>query len=331
MAKSARRGAPPAVVIFGDEEYQKALALEAALGDALPPDADRGLAVCDFDATMSEDAGGPTLAGVLTDLNTLPFLTERRVIIIRDADKFISAHREKLENYVRAPSATGTLILVCRSFPRTLRLYKALDAAGGRMVECKKLNARALAEFAVEHARGLGKKLSPGVAGRLVDRIGTEQGQLAAEIEKLALYSAARPEITDADVTELVGMSREERIFAVMDAAALGRPAEALRLWQQVLRSDPAAIYKAMGGMAFMARRWLGAAQAVRNGESVHAIAPRLGMYGRGQELEQILRRQSPARLAWLLAELGDLDWQVKSGLRSMEMGVEALLLRLAV
>ncbi|MBK8913988.1 MAG: hypothetical protein IPM64_05165 [Phycisphaerales bacterium] len=177
----------------------------------------------------------------------------------------------------------------------------------------------------------MGKRLSPAVAGRLVDRIGTEQGQVAAEVEKLALYCGARAEIADADVTELVGMSREERIFAVLDAAALGRPAEALRLWQQVMRSDPAAVYKAMGGMAYMARRWIGAAQAVRNGESVHAVAPRVGMYGRGNELEQILRRQSPGRLAWLLAELGDLDWQVKSGMRSMEMGVEALLLRLAV
>ncbi|MBK8913987.1 MAG: hypothetical protein IPM64_05160 [Phycisphaerales bacterium] len=117
MAKSARRGAPPAVVIFGDEEFQKAQALEAALEEALPAGADRALAVCDLDATMSEDSGGPSLAGVLTDLRTLPFLTERRVVIIRDADKFISAHRERLEHYVRAASETGTLILICRSFP----------------------------------------------------------------------------------------------------------------------------------------------------------------------------------------------------------------------
>lgn len=330
---SKTRSAPtilPIVVIFGDEEYQKSVALTQALDELLPPPIDRGLALCDYDGSRTEEQGGPSLAGVMDDLNTLPFLTDRRAVVVRDADKFISATRERLENYLKSPSQTATLILMCRSFPRTLRLSKAADAAGGRLIECKKLTGRALIDFAAGEAKRLGKQLSPAAAARLVDQVGGDQGIIATEVEKLAVYATDRSAITEADIAELVGQSREERIFAVMDVAALGQAREALTLWRQVLASDPAAVFKVLGGMAYVVRRWMAAAQMVQEGMPVHAVAPKVMMYGRANELEQILRRYPLRRLGAVLAELADLDGQVKTGARSMEMGVEALLVRLA-
>lgn len=330
MGKLKTAAAVPIVVIFGDEEYQKCAGLQRVLEELIPPDADRSLALCEYDGGRTEDQGGPTLAAVMDDLNTLPFLTQRRVVLVREADKFISAQREPLENYLKHPSPTGTLVLECRSFPRTLRLYKAAEASGGRIIECRKLSGRALIDFAAQTARAAGKQLSPAAAARLVENVGNEQGLIANEVEKLCLYAGDRAQITEQDIAELVGQSREEKIFAVMDAAAQGRLPEALCLWQQVLASDPAAAYKALGGMAYVVRRWLTAAALAAAGQSIPAIAPKVMMYGRVAELQQILRRQSPRRLHAILAELGDLDCQVKSGVRSMEMGVEGLLARLA-
>lgn len=325
-----KKTAPPIVILFGDEAHEKCAALDRVLNDLLPPEVDRAFALTTYDASQSEEQGGPTVAGVLDDLATLPFLANRRVVLVRDADRFISAARESLEKYLSNPAPTGTLVLECRSFPKTTRLYKAAAAKGGELIECRKLTGRALVDFVVDQARVHRKRLAPDAANRLCELIGQDQGLLAMEVEKLALYAGERPDITAADVAELVGQTREEKIFAVADAAAIGRLPEALTLWRQVLDSDSAAAYRSVGGLAFVLRRWLTAHRLMSDGMPLRAVAPKVMMWGREQQLATLLRRLAPERIRRLLAELGDLDAQAKTGVRSIERGVEALLTRIA-
>jgi DNA polymerase-3 subunit delta len=164
----------------------------------------------------------------------------------------------------------------------------------------------------------------------LAELIGAEAGALASDVEKLAMYVGERPQISADDVRELVGLSREEKIFAVMDAALLGRTDEALRLWRQVLATDPAGVYKALGGMAFVVRRLLGAHRMVAEGASLATVAPKVMMFRREAELRQELSRNPALRLETLLAEMAELDKRAKLGLRSLELGIESLLVGIA-
>jgi DNA polymerase-3 subunit delta len=321
---------PPIVVLFGEESHQKQIALDRTLDQLLPPQVDRALALTTFDVEQNPDQGGPTIARVLEDLATLPFLSDRRVVIIRNADPFISAHRERLEQYLEKPSPTGVLILECRSFPKNTRLYKAANALDAELIECKKLVGRALIEFVIREARARDKHFQPAAAAQLVDLVGPESGTLAMEVEKLTLYAADRPEITTDDVADLVGLSREEKIFAAADAAALGQLPQALQLWHQVLVTDPAAVYRSIGGLAAKVRDWLNAHQLAAEGLPLAQVAPRVKMWRREQDLRNLLHRQPPRRLRQALAAIADLDSQAKSGTRSIEKGIELLLVRLA-
>lgn len=267
---------------------------------------------------------------MLEDLATLPFLSPRRVVVIRDADAFVTAHRERLEVYLEHPAPTGTLVLTCRSFPRTTRLSKAALAVDGRVIECKSLGGRALVDFAVSEARARGKRMEPATAARLISLVGNDAGLLAGEIDKLALYAGERATLTENDINELVGQSREEKIFAAMDAAALGRLRDALQLWHQVLATDPESVFKVIGGMAWKTRQWLNAQRLAAAGASAAEIAPRVGMWGREHDLQLLLRRLSAATLRRLLAAIAELDSQAKLGVRSIETGVELTLTRLA-
>ncbi|MBW7905135.1 MAG: DNA polymerase III subunit delta [Phycisphaerae bacterium] len=320
----------PIAVFYGDEEYQKGVALSRLLGRLLPPGVDRGLALVEYDGTRPEDQGGPSLAAILDDLMTPSFLCERRVVVIRDADKFISAHRERLEAYVNRPSRSGTLILTCRTFPSNTRLAKAAAAAGGELVQCKKLTRATAPGFVQSEVAARQKRMNAATIGRLVDLVGLDQGALAGEVEKLCLYVGERPDITEADVRALVGQSREERIFIVMDSAALGRLPLAMEQWRQALATDPDAAYKALGGMALVIRRWLEAQEAIRQGVPLRTVAGMAYMWGRERELGALLDRLPPRKLRTILAGIAELDAQVKVGARSIESGVERLLVALA-
>lgn len=321
---------PPLIVIFGEESYSKSRRLSDTLDMLLPAGVDRTLALSSFDGTLTEEQGGPTLAAVMDDLLTLPFLAPRRIVLIRDADRFISACRERLERWVESPSPTGVLVLECRSFPKTTRLYKAAAAARCPVHECARLTARAIPDYCMQEASARGKTLDRAAAALLAERIGAEQGLLSGEIEKLALYVGPRTEIRVEDVRRLVGASREEKIFAVMDAAGAGEFTRAIRLWRQVMETDAAAAFRAVGGLAFVLRKWISAQEMHAGGASISAIAPKVMMWGREQELQTFLRRLDAERLRRLLGLLARLDAQAKSGMRSIENGVEALLFETA-
>lgn len=330
MPRPTAETRPPIVVLFGEDEFQKSRELRAALAELVPTDADRELILAEFDGARTEADGGPSVAAVFDDLRTLPFLADRRIVVVRDAEKFISASREALERYMHAPSPTGTLVLVCRSFPKTTRLYRASQSAGGRIVECKKLTGRALEAYVVDRARASGKRMDPQLAARLIELVGADAGVLSTEVDKLCLFADKRPIIAPEDIDQLIGQSREERVFAAMDAAALGRLGDALNLWHDVLSSDPAGAFKAVGGVAYMLRRWLTAQRFAATGENAYDIAPKVLMWNRPRDLEQILRRLPAARIRRILASLAQLDSQAKVGLRSIERGVEAILAEVA-
>lgn len=321
---------PSIVVIFGDEKYQKLTRLEATLNELLPPEVDRALALSGWDASQDTEHGGPTITAVLEDLMTLPFLADRRVVVIRSADPFVTQHRQRLEAYAEKPSRTGVLVLECRTFPESTRLYKAVKAGGGRIVECRKLTGRAVMEFVIAESGRREKKLTPDAAGRLVDLVGADAGNLVSELEKLALFVGSRAEITPDDIALLVGQTREERIFSAVDAAALGQGVKALTIWHQVLETDSKALYRALGGVASMFRKWLMAHRLVDDGMALGAVAPRVQMWGRERELGAILHRHPPRTIRRYLAALAELDSQAKVGRRSIDRGVELLLARLA-
>lgn len=321
---------PPIAVFFGDEEYRKSVLLREVLDEFLPPEVERSTALTTYDGTRPPDQDGPSLAAVLDDLATLPFLSDRRVVVVRDADRFISAHREALERYLEAPAATGVLLLECRSFPGTTRLSKAVVAAGGRLYKCEKLRGREVSDFVLSEMRARGKRIESLAAARLVDLVGPDQGSLALEVDKLCLYVADRATVTEADVAALVGQSREEKVFDAMDLAADGDLPAAIKLWQQVLAMDPSAVFRALGGVMYVLRRWLKAHKMRAAGMSAAEIAPKVFMFGRAPQLEALLHRLPAQRLRVMLASAVDLDSEAKTGNRSIESGIEALLVELA-
>src|SRR5262245_16769188 len=94
----------PAYVLAGDERFLKQLDPERITTLVLGSKED------DL-ARSVYDGDDVTLSTVRDELDTLPFLSPRRLVVVQDADDFVSKYREALERYVAAPSRTGVLVL----------------------------------------------------------------------------------------------------------------------------------------------------------------------------------------------------------------------------
>src|SRR5262249_29894331 len=193
----------------------------------------------DADATVGRFPGPVTeLAAVLDELFTLPFFSPKRLVIIEDADTFVTRHRKDLEAYVECPSASGVLLIQARQWLATTRLAKLVDQVG-LAVDCTSLRDRdavKVAAWLIEYASTrCGAHLDSGAARLLVDLVGLELGILADEVETLAVYAGESRRINRGDVATMVEAGRVETIWKALDAATTGQGATALKLLDDLL------------------------------------------------------------------------------------------------
>src|SRR5687767_12790058 len=143
----------------------------------MPPDVQR----VDIDGERAE------LADVLDELRSFAMFGGAKLVVVRDADAFISKFREQLEDYVAAPADTGTLVLRLHSLPANQRIYKAI-AKVGKIEDCNP--PKDVVRWVVEHGKTAhGITLNPDAARLLAELVGNDLGRLDGELAKLALQS----------------------------------------------------------------------------------------------------------------------------------------------
>jgi DNA polymerase-3 subunit delta len=311
----------PVYAIIGHDRLLRNDAVAAILAH-LETDAD------DLGPTRANGAEAE-LAEVLDDVRTVSLLGSRRIVIVDDADPFISEHRQALERYCADAFDGGSLILLCNSLPKNTRLYRIIEKHGA-IVACDPPKGRALQPWIEGRARTRhGKRIGAEGAQRLREHVGDEPGILDAELAKLAAYVGDRPEITPADISALTGHHREEKVFGLIDAMLAGNTAAALRDWEQVWATDRAAPGRAIAGLAWAVRRLLEVHRDWRRGVSMYALAKR--MFTDANALQRRLERLSPERLEQFQRDLLDADLAVKTGLSKVDVAIEKFIVKHSV
>jgi DNA polymerase-3 subunit delta len=211
----------PVYVVFGDDSY---LIRESIRGvnRALFGDADR-------DASISRFAGPVTpLANVLDEVSTLPFFSRRRLVIVEEADTFVTKHRKDLEAYVANPSDSGALLLQVKQWPANTILAQLVEKSG-LAISASSPREKELITWLTQLAPArFDAQLAPDAARLLVELVGPEAGILAAEVEKLAVYAGEKGRIERSDIMKLVGAGRVETIWKTLDAATTGEAKTAI-------------------------------------------------------------------------------------------------------
>lgn len=326
LERIAKSEPQPIYVLFGDEDFLKREVLTAIRRLIVGEDAD-SLA---YSAVPGDRA---VFAAVVDELFTLPFLCSRRLVVVEGADKFVTDSRQKLEKYVGAPAAKGTLVLVVKTWTATTRLAKLVPAE--TTVECKALPAARLPEWCVRRAKTAhGKPIHSTAAQLLVDLIGGDMGLLDQELAKLASYAADAKEISRADVDRCVGRSRTEQVWNIFDALAAGQSATAFAMLTRLFEQgdDPMAI---LGAFSWRLRTLAMTHRGLQSGRSLsEALSEaKVPQFRAAQEAaERQLRHLGERRLD----QLYDLLIEVDQGMKGYSalpprLLLERLLVRLAV
>jgi DNA polymerase-3 subunit delta len=266
------------------------------------------------------------LATVLDELRTLPFLAPRRVVVIHDADEWVSRYREihvqgakakpevrrPLEDYLDAPSKNSSLVLIVNSWPPT-RLSK-LVAKVGQTYDCSAPGAGSLSSFIRQGVAKRHKKIVPQAAELLAAWVGADLGALDGELEKLSLYVGQRDTITPQDVSTLVTATAGPGLFDLTNAIIAQDAPAALRALEGML-SRRGEEFRVLGIIGSHLRRSAGAQQLAMSGKRADAaLAPNMPPHAKAAFME-MLRKRPMHKLQGDFRKLIAADLGMKSGL----------------
>jgi len=287
----------PLYVLYGDEPFLKRQVLNSLRLWALGSESG--------DAGMSVHAGDTaTFAAVYDELETAPFFSPRRLVVIDSADPFVTAFRATLEKKVKELPETSVLVLDVKTWASNTRLYKLIgsDAA----IDCKTPPAAKLVSWCVQRARAEHKaELANSAAALLVDLVGQEMGLLDQELEKLAVFVGTRGRIESADVDKLVGHSRSQDTWKIFDAIGAGRTGEALTILERLFDQGDEPL-RMLGAFSMQLRRLAQAARLAQQGRTLRRAleevgVPHFGLQSAEQQLRHLGRHRARHLYDWVL------------------------------
>jgi DNA polymerase-3 subunit delta len=296
-------------------------------------------------STTTLDGQQVTIDQLRNICETMPFLSEKRLVIIRGLlERFETEGRSRRQTRTRRnnhqdesklfgalitqiPDST-VLVLVEGRITGNNPLFKEL--AGKAVVKSFPLLRDAqLRQWIRKRVNDEGGSISPQSVDLLAKLIGSNLWIMASEIEKLLLFVSGR-RIEEEDVKSLASYAQQASVFTMVDAIVEFKTELAEQLLQQLLQRGAAPVY-----LLYMLSRQV--QMIVRAGElkkqrkSKTEIQNKLGLtseYALRKTLEQA-SRYSLSRLKGVYQHLLETDLAIKTGKYEGELALNILVAEL--
>jgi DNA polymerase III subunit delta len=160
-----------------------------------------------------------------------PMFAERQVVILKEAQQMRDI--EKLESYVENPLGSTVFIVSYKEkkIDGRTRFAKLLKEKGV-FITTKKIYDNQLPEWTQELLQSKGLSISPKGLALFVDHIGNDLTRIENEIVKISVNLGKRKTITEEDIEEFVGVSKDFNVFELQSALGRKDLAKAIRIIQ---------------------------------------------------------------------------------------------------
>ncbi len=319
---NANKAPRPIYVIAGKEDSLLNARCQELLEKLLEP-SERATGLFNAEAAVV------SVSEVLDELRTAPFLTERRVVVVKGADDFVSENRQLLEKYFDKPCPTGILVLTVTNWDARTKLAKKLSEVG-TLISVTQPKPWQLPGRLIEYASDAhGKNLTKDAAELLIELTGDTLPRLYSEIDKLAIFAGTEKVIHVRHIESLIGHNRIFGAFSVIDACLAGNVARTVDRLRNMFADDRTAQFSVVGAFAFHFRRMFNAKVLLEKGVRSDEIANRLRIWSNKDSFFAQLRKMTLKQIGDNLQQLAATDYAIKTGRTKAEVAVEQLVLKL--
>lgn len=298
-----------------------------------------------------------TFEELVSACQAMPFLTDRRLVIVRDLlQRFDGARGGRGRGRAASPPAGDAegggaeeafarrLVEFLPQLPPSTRLLfveaKTLNKGNPIVKAAQQRDDGFIKAFSVPSGRGLedwvrtrasqhGAGITREAAELLATAVGPNLRQLDQELAKLAAHSNYQGDIGEADVRDLVSAVKQSDIFALVDSLGARRREEALRRLEELVDDPEAHELYILTMIARQVRLILAAKELVDDGGmGVDAVWRELKLSRRfiAEKLVSQARMFRIEELEALLRRVVEMDQAIKTGRIEGPLALEMLI-----
>ncbi|CAM4140497.1 DNA polymerase III subunit delta [Lacicoccus alkaliphilus] len=183
-----------------------------------------------------------SVEAIIEEAQTLPFLSDRKAIIINDAflltgSKVKSDVEHNIDlflDYIQ--NKNDDTLMIFKVFNEQLDKRKKLTKLmmkEGAVTEIREMTETEIKDFIKKLLRDEGMDIGDRALGMFLERTGVNYSNVKSELAKVMLY--AEEKITEEDVADVVSTSMEQNIFQLTEFVLNGRKEEAVKLVRQLI------------------------------------------------------------------------------------------------
>lgn len=305
-------------LLFGEENYLKKQ-YKDRLTKALISDGD----------TMNYayyEGKGIDVKEIIDLSETMPFFSERRLIVIENSGFFKNATTE-LAEYMKEIPETTYFIFVETELDKRGKMFKAVKDKG-RIVELARQDEKTLVRWIYGNVKKEGKQIAESTIYYLLSKCGTDMENLQKEMEKLFCYTLNNDVINMEDIDAICTTQITNEIFDMVNAVAEKKQKRALdRYYDLLALKEPAMRILYLLSRQF--RLLMEVKEMAGEGYDKKTIASKAGLhpYAVGKYIEQS-RSFSQEELRKILEESVDIEERVKTGRLGDVLAVELFIVK---
>lgn len=176
---------------------------------------------------------GVEIPKVIDLAETMPFFSERRVIILQNTGLFKS-DGETLAKYLENIAPTAYFIFVESEVDKRSKLFKVVKKIG-RDTEFVTPDENTLTKWILGMIAKENKQITKSAMDLFLDKTGTDMENISQELEKLLCYCMQKDCINAEDVEKICTKQISSHIFDMLEAIGLKQQKKALALYYELL------------------------------------------------------------------------------------------------
>lgn len=305
--------ASSAILVAGDETYlvDKVLAVVLERVLAVP-----GAAEFDLERKDAAELGPADFEAAVS---TLPFVNDRRVVVLKNVPDLPADTRDRVRAFLESDPTGVCLVGVGRGSMRG-NLYQVWEKRGERVVcELPRKSPRSkqvdfdFARWLAARAKAdFGKRMDRRAAAALAE-VGGELQPLYAELEKVAMFVGDAEEIRLEDVEAICVGGTIGTVWEWCDAVGAGRSREALSLLAELMAAGESA-YRLVPLLAtHFCRLGLVVELGSTDPKRIMEVLPGRSWHAMARGLAEQARRHTPESVRRALDLLAEADRMLKS------------------
>jgi DNA polymerase-3 subunit delta len=312
----------PLYLFFGEEEFLIQEAVDLIINMVVDP----GARDFNFNTLYCKDTSASELVNLC---QTLPFMSEKRLVIAKEINAFKAGDLEELIPYLNDPSPSTCLLLLSSQERYDKKSVTSAVEAHGAVSRFYALLDREIIAWIEAWARTRGLVIQRDAAQFLLQTLGNDLQKIGNELEKVLISVKEKKAITFDDVKTVAGDFREYSSFDL--AAALGqKDREKSFLILSRLVQEGEAPVGLLGSIAWNFRRLMQAKAMETSGMGPDDITKKLRViFHQAGLFKEQMRRYSLDELREVFAVMLATDKALKSSGLNGRLVLERMILRL--